>query len=265
MPRGTGGNRMRRSQAFQEQELEVSAIRLLPDLNVVKVGATSIVENEDRNVLTSVVEEIAEASRSHQLLISTGGGERHRHVFDIGVDLRMPIGVLAVLGAMSPNQNALILQALLAPYGGIRIAADHFDEIPVYLSAGAIPVTSGMPTYNYWEHPPRKGELPEHDTDVGAYLMADTFGARKVIFVKDVDGVYTADPDDDPSAELLTDVTVDELRGAPSLPFDPPVLDFLASARTVRSIQVVNGQKPGQLTAALAGEPVGTIVRSSHE
>ena len=177
----------------------------------------------------------------------------------------MPIGVLAVLGAMSPNQNALILQALLAPYGGIRIAADHFDEIPVYLSAGAIPVTSGMPTYNYWEHPPRKGELPEHDTDVGAYLMADTFGARKVIFVKDVDGVYTADPDDDPSAELLTDVTVDELRGAPSLPFDPPVLDFLASARTVRSIQVVNGQKPGQLTAALAGEPVGTIVRSSNE
>ena len=218
MPRGTGGNRMRRSKAFQEQELEVSAIRLLPELNVVNVGATSIVENEDRNVLTSVVEEIAEASRSHQLLISTGGGER--------ASARLRYRGRSADAHRCPRrprrdvtlQNALILQALLAPYGGIRIAADHFDEIPVYLSAGAIPVTSGMPTYNYWEHPPRKGELPEHDTDVGAYLMADTFGARKVIFVKDVDGVYTADPDDDPSAELLTDVTVDELRGAPSLP-----------------------------------------------
>jgi molybdenum storage protein len=39
-----------------------------------------------------------------------------------------------------------------------------------------------------------------------------------------------------------------------------PVLDLLQSARHVRSVQVINGLKPGNLTRALAGEHVGTII-----
>jgi molybdenum storage protein len=38
------------------------------------------------------------------------------------------------------------------------------------------------------------------------------------------------------------------------------VLDLLKSARYVRQVQVVNGLVPGNLTRALAGEPVGTII-----
>jgi len=56
---------------------------------------------------------------------------------------------------------------------------------------------------------------------------------------------------------------VKELRDLPSLPFDPPVLDMLERARTVREIRVLNGTKPGLLTAAMAGEEIGTIVRAS--
>lgn len=263
MPKTGGGGRLLMKRQQPMDAPEVATFRLLPDLNVVKVGATSILEAEDPKPLLSLVEEIARLSKDYQLLISTGGGERHKHALSIGVDLNMPIGVLAVLGANAPSQNALILQALLASEGGIRVPPEHFDEIPVYLAAGAIPVTPGMPTYNYWEHPPKEGELPAHDTDVGAYLVAETFGARKVIFAKDVDGVYTADPKTDPDARLLTSTTTKELRDLPSLPFDPPVLDMLDRARTVREIRVINGMKQGQLTAALAGEEVGTIVRAS--
>ena len=39
-----------------------------------------------------------------------------------------------------------------------------------------------------------------------------------------------------------------------------PVLDLLKAARHVRSVQVINGLKPGNLTRALAGEHVGTII-----
>jgi molybdenum storage protein len=251
---------MRRQQPLDAPE--VATFRLLPDLNVIKVGATSIIEG-DPEPLLALVEEIAKLSKQYQLLISTGGGERHRHALSIGVDLNMPIGVLAVIGASAPSQNALILQALLASEGGIRVPPEHFDEIPVYLASGAIPVTPGMPTYNYWEHPPTEGQLPAHDTDVGAYLVAETFGARTVIFAKDVDGVYTDDPKTDPDANLLTSTSVKELRDLSTLPFDRPVLDMLERARTVRELRVVNGTKQGQLTAALAGEDVGTIVRSS--
>ena len=175
---------------------DAPTFRLLPDLNVVKIGATSILEG-DPEPLFALIKEVAKLSKQYQLLLSTGGGERHRHALSIGVDLDLPIGVLAVIGSGAPNQNALILHVLLASEGGIRIPPEHFDEIPVYLASGAIAITPGMPTYNYWEHPPAEGELPAHDTDVGAYLLAETFGARSVIFAKDVDGVYTADPKSD--------------------------------------------------------------------
>ena len=35
---------------------------------------------------------------------------------------------------------------------------------------------------------------------------------------------------------------------------------MMLNARQIREIQFVNGLKPGQLTAALNGEPVGTII-----
>ncbi len=41
------------------------------------------------------------------------------------------------------------------------------------------------------------------------------------------------------------------------------MLDLLQSARHVRQVQVVNGLVPGNLTRALAGEHVGTIITAS--
>jgi len=39
-----------------------------------------------------------------------------------------------------------------------------------------------------------------------------------------------------------------------------PVLDLLQSAKHIREVQIVNGLVPGNLTRALAGEHVGTII-----
>jgi molybdenum storage protein len=43
------------------------------------------------------------------------------------------------------------------------------------------------------------------------------------------------------------------------------VLDLMKNARHLREIQFVNGLKPGQLTKALDGEPVGTVVYRDEE
>jgi molybdenum storage protein len=42
-----------------------------------------------------------------------------------------------------------------------------------------------------------------------------------------------------------------------------PMLPLLKAARHVREVQVVNGLVPGNLTRALAGEHVGTIITAS--
>jgi molybdenum storage protein len=42
-----------------------------------------------------------------------------------------------------------------------------------------------------------------------------------------------------------------------------PVLDLLVPARYVHEVQIVNSLVPGNLTRALAGEHVGTIITAS--
>jgi len=83
-----------------------------------------------------------------------------------------------------------------------------------------------------------------------------------MIYVKDEDGLYTADPKKDPNAKFIPQITVDELE---SLDLDDvvverSVLEIMKNAQHRRSIQVINGLKPGTLTRALNGEHVGTII-----
>ena len=81
--------------------------------------------------------------------------------------------------------------------------------------------------------------------------------------MKDVDGLYTADPKTHPDAEFIADIGAAELiaRKLPTLPIEPMVLDLLVRAKLARSIQIVNGLVPGNLTRALNGEPIGTVIR----
>ena len=83
-----------------------------------------------------------------------------------------------------------------------------------------------------------------------------------MIFLKDEDGLYTANPKTDPSATLIPEITVDELvaRDLPDLAVERPVFDLMRNARFVKKIQIVNGLKPGLVTRALEGEHVGTII-----
>ena len=106
------------------------------------------------------------------------------------------------------------------------------------------------------------GRIPPQRTDTGCFLIAEVFGARKMIYVKDEDGLHTADPKKDSSCEFIPRISVQELlaRDLEDLIVERAVLEFMVRARHVREIQFVNGLKPGQLTAALNGEPVGTII-----
>ena len=83
-----------------------------------------------------------------------------------------------------------------------------------------------------------------------------------MIYVKDEDGLYTANPKTHPDATFIPRVTVDEMQAMDlhDAVLEFPVFDLLKAARHVRSVQVINGLKPGNLTRALAGEHVGTII-----
>jgi molybdenum storage protein len=86
-----------------------------------------------------------------------------------------------------------------------------------------------------------------------------------MIYVKDENGLYTANPKTSKNATFIPKISVAEVKakGLHDSILEFPMLNLLASARYVREVQIVNGLVPGNLTRALAGEHVGTIITAS--
>lgn len=238
---------------------------MVPDVSMICVGGRGIMDRGAEAILP-LVTMIAELNKQHRMVIGVGGGARARHTYSIGIDLGLPIGGLArIVGGVEEN-NRDILQFLLAPHGGITFVKDHFQDLQLFLNNGMIPVCIGQPPYHFWEPPSlEQGQLPDNGPDVGLFLMAEVMGAKRVLYVKDVDGVFTADPQREPAAELIPRISARELldRRLPDLPIERELLRTLEQARTVREIQVINGLDPDNLRRALEGEPIGTVIFSS--
>jgi len=240
-----------------------TVFRAMPNLNVIKLGGQSIIDRGSQVVLP-LLEEIVAARKEeeHELLVMTGGGTRSRHVYAVALDLGMPTGVLAKLGASISEQNALMLSMLLAPHGGIKIGHDDVVKLPAYMALGSIPVMHAMPPYGLWEEPAARGRIPPHRTDSGVFLTAEVVGARRCILVKDERGLFTADPKKDPTADFISEIEVGELLALDlaDLAVERAMLHALARARSVREVFVINGRQPGNLTRTLAGENPGTRI-----
>jgi molybdenum storage protein len=236
-------------------------LAILPWANVVKIGGQSIMDR-GRSAVGPLVDEIVANLPRHKMILGTGAGTRARHVYSLAIDLGLPTGVLTVLGTAVAWQNAQMLQYLLAQHGIAFLEPEGFASLPHYLMERGAVICQGMPPYKLWEQNPEVGRIPPQRTDTGCFLIAEVFGARKMIYVKDEDGLYTDDPKKDRNAAHIPRISVEDLiaRDLDDLVVERAVLDLMLNTRHIREIQFVNGLKPGQLSAALDGEPVGTII-----
>src|SRR5216684_4076627 len=229
---------------------------ILPNLNVIQIGGVSIMDRGHTAVLPLLDEIIANQGK-HTQVVGVGPGVRARHILSVGLDLGLPTGALATLAAKSSAQNAYMVSCLLANHGFVYLEAPFIVQLlPAMLAAARGAVFNGIPPYALWEHPPAVGKIPPHGSDAGSYLIGEVFGARSIILLKDVDGLYTADPKTHPDARFIPEIHVAELLAMqlPTLPIEPVVLQLLAKARLARSIRIVNGLVPGNLSRALKGE-----------
>lgn len=238
-------------------------IRLLPWLQVVKIGGRAIMDRGAEAILP-IVDELRKLLPEHRLLILTGAGIRARHLYGVGLDLGLPVGSLAPLAASEAGQNGHILASLLAPEGVSYIEHPTIaNQLAIHLSATRAVVGSAFPPYHHHEFPGSR--IPPHRADTGAFLLADAFGAAGLTIVEDVEGVYTDDPNgpNADKAELIREADAADLaRREGSLPFDRALLEVMANARHIERVQIVNGLVPGRLTAALRGEHVGTVIHT---
>lgn len=255
--------------SLSDRELQAAAeaapdYRILPDATVIKIGGQSIIDR-GRSAVYPLVEEIASARKDHKMLIGTGAGTRARHLYSIAAGLNLPAGVLAQLGASVADQNAAMLGQLLAKYGISAVDGAGLAAVPLYLAEVNGVIFSGMPPYKMWIRPARESVIPPYRTDAGCFLVAEQFGCKAMVYVKDENGLYTGNPKTDKHATFIPEISVDEMKakGLHDSILEFPMLDLLKAARHVRQVQVINGLVPGNLTRALAGEHVGTLITAS--
>ncbi len=235
--------------------------QILPDVIMVGIGGQSIFDR-GRQAILPLVEELAVARGRYRMVIGVGGGTRVRHTLSIALDLGLPTGGMAQLVGAMEEVNAVFLNALLARHGSIVMQREHFWELPLYLESGLLPIAISTPPYHFWEPPPEGGPLPAHGSDFGLFEHAEVLGMRRLIFVKDEDGLYDRDPKRHPDAKLIPRIQLEELLAnmPEELILDRQLFEAWRNARHIQRVQIINGLKPGQLTRALAGDDVGTVI-----
>lgn len=237
-------------------------LQIFPDVSLISIGGQSIFDRGKAAILP-LVEEIIEIKKQKQKLVfGVGGGTRVRHTISIALDLGLPVGGVAQLVGAMEELNAILLNTLLAPHGSMPMQRDHFWDLPLYFDAGITPIAISIPPYHFWEPPPEEGNLPMHGSDFGMFQLAEVLAMKQLIFVKDEDGLYDKDPKRHEDAKRIPKITLDELMK--NLPqeniLDLELFHAWKAAKNLKRVQIVNGLVKGQLTAALRGEDVGTVI-----
>jgi molybdenum storage protein len=254
------------SKKFLKQTESTEYFRMHPDINVLKIGGQSIMDRGAKAVLP-IVDELIKVKDKYKILVMTGGGTRARHVYNIGVDLGMPTGILSKLGDKVSWQNAEMLSALLAKHGGVKIGhGDNLEQLTMFCRLGYLPITYGIPPYGFFEHPAEFGSIPPHRTDCGAFLLAENIGARSLIYLKDEKGLFSKDPKKAETADKLKfydKISVQDLidLDLDDLVIERPILKMLKRSKCLKQLQIIDAlNHPDYIMAALNGEHVGTII-----
>jgi uridylate kinase len=203
--------------------------------------------------ITDEIKSLAEMGISLGLVIGGGNIVRGAMASRQGMDrvqadymgmLATVINALAVQdllehkGVGTRVMTAIRMEQLAEPYIRRR-ALRHMEKNRVVIFAGG----TGNPYFS---------------TDTAAVLRAIEMEADVVIKATRVQGVYTADPEEDPAAEFLPTISFQEV-----LARELAVMDTAAVSLCKENglpIIVLNLGEPGAVASAIRGERVGTLV-----
>lgn len=211
----------------------------------------------DADVLTRVAGEIAEAVRAGvEVAIVVGGGNffRGAELSERGLD-RARADYMGMLGTV---MNAVALQDFLEKAGvptRVQTAITMSQVAEAYVPLRAI---------RHLE----KGRVVIFGAGAGMpYFSTDTVSAQRALELhcdevlvgkNGVDGVYTADPRKDPTATKLTSLTYHEALAQGLRVVDAAAFSLcMDNGLTMR---VFGMSEPGNVTRALLGEKIGTLV-----
>ena len=210
----------------------------------------------DRERLDSYARQIKEAVESGvEVGIVIGGGNIFRGLSGAAAGFDRVKG--DQMGMLATVINSLALSSALESIGQPAVVLTAVPMFPI-----------GEP-YSKWKaiEAMKQGKVaimscgtgsPFFTTDTGSALRAVETEADVMLKGTRVDGIYTADPEKDPTATKFDKITYDEVynRGL-------KVMDLTATALCKENnlpIVVFDMDTPGNLARLMAGETIGTLV-----
>jgi glutamate 5-kinase len=245
---------------------------------VVKLGSSVVVADDGSlraDVLASVCAQVAELKRDGEdvVMVTSGAIARGIRLLELGA---RPTDMDALQAASAVGQGNLFRAYEERLDGeGVRAAQvlltlSDVSERAHYLNArqtlrrllrwGVVPIINENDTT-------ATDEITFGDNDFLAALVAALLGARLLVLLTNTDGVFTADPRTDPSAELVARIddagALDQITiGASSLLGRGGMESKITSARIASEsgvpVVICNGTRAGELAAAAAGGEIGT-------
>jgi uridylate kinase len=210
----------------------------------------------NRATIVRMVEEIADVTRlGVQVAIVIGGGNIFRGV--AGGSVGMDRATADYMGMLATVMNSLALADTMEKAGLVArvmsaIAIEQVVEPYVrpkalqYLEEGKV-VVFAAGTGN-----------PFFTTDTAAALRGAEIGAEIVLKATKVDGVYSADPNKDPTATRYTTISFDEAMNKNLQVMDATAFALCRDQKL--PVKVFSIFKPGALRKVVLGGDEGTLV-----
>ena len=228
---------------------------------LLKLSGESLMGAQKYGLSTDVLSQYAAqigavASQGVQIAIVIGGGNIFRGLSGVGRGFDRVRG--DQMGMLATVINSLALQSALEASGTRARVLTSVRMEPVgelytkaraleLLSAGEVVIVAGG-TGN-----------PYFTTDTASALRGVELEAEVLLKGTRVDGIYTADPEKDPSAVKFSDITFDEVYERRLRVMD--LTAFTMCKENDLPIVVFDMDTAGNLQRVLDGEPIGTVVK----
>jgi uridylate kinase len=204
------------------------------------------------DLLLRYVEVIRALSKTHRVVVVTGGGEIARRYIEVARGININSNYwLDEIGIWVSRLNALLLIGALSPFTS-PTPPQTLEDIIRAAILYPVTVTGGL--------------IPGQSTALVLLQVAEALGASRVYYFSAIGKVYSKDPTKYPDAQPLSEITATELKRVIEqkiLPGDYALVDLHALELAIRSnieIQILDYKKPELLFEALRGQNPGTRI-----
>ena len=162
---------------------------------VIKLSGSIFNFDSSNKTINDYINLIKKINEVYQPVIITGGGKIARFYINLARSLGCDESGLDLMGIQVSHLNAKLLISGLGDQS-FPLPPQNLDEISTAILTDKIIVTGGL--------------YPGQSTNATSALIAEKIKARKFFNATDVEGIYNADPRNNPSAKMFKSIGVKE-------------------------------------------------------